>query len=74
MEHSLNTKAHDSMRGMIGELYVVKAILPLYQGCEGLSLQKKILLIGVIQKFIDKEKKYGFLRKANTNSLATPCT
>ena len=31
VECSLNTKAHDAMQGMIGELYVVKAILPLYQ-------------------------------------------
>ena len=30
VERSLNTKPHDAAQGMIGELYVVKAILPLY--------------------------------------------
>ena len=39
-DRSLNTKAHGVAQGMIGELYVVKAILPLYQGHEGLSLEE----------------------------------
>ena len=40
VEQSLNTDAHDAPQGMIGELYVVKAILPLYQGCESLALEE----------------------------------
>ena len=34
VEHSLNIESHDAAQGIIGELYVVKAILPLYQGRE----------------------------------------
>ena len=49
---------------LIGELYVVKAILPLYQGREGLALEEEFLLTGVIPKVIEKAKKYGFLRRA----------
>ena len=48
VERSLNTEAHDAAQGMIGELYVVKAILPLYQGREGLALEEEFLLTGVI--------------------------
>ena len=32
------------MQGIIGELYVVKAILPLYQGREGLAVEEESLL------------------------------
>ena len=65
VERSLNTKAHDAAQGMIGELYVVKAILPFYQGREGLALEEEFLLTGAIPKVIDeKAKKYGFLCKA----------
>ena len=64
VERSLNTEAHDAAQGMIGELYVVKAILPLYQGREGLALEEEFLLTGVIPKVIEKAKKYGFLHKA----------
>ena len=42
-------------------LYVVKAILPLYQGREGLALEEEILLSGFIPKVIEKAKKYVFL-------------
>ena len=63
VEHSLNTELHDAAQGMIGELYVVKAILPLYQGREGLALEEELLLTGVIPKVIEKAKKYGFLRR-----------
>ena len=46
---------------MIGELYVLKATLPLYQGCECLALEEEFLLTGVVPKVIEKAKKYGFV-------------
>ena len=64
MDCSLNIEAHDAAQGMIGELYVVKAILPLYQGRESLALEKEFLLTRVIPKVVEKAKKYGFLRRA----------
>ena len=32
VERLLNTEAHDATQGMIGELYVLKAAKPFYQG------------------------------------------
>ena len=40
IERSLNGKAHDAAQSMIGELYVWKAALPLYQGCASLELEE----------------------------------
>ena len=64
MERSLNTEAHDAAQGMIGELYVLKATLPLDQGRECLALEEEFLLTGIIPKVIEKAKKYGFVRRA----------
>ena len=64
VERSLNTEAHEAAQGMIGELYVLKADLPLYRGRESLALEEEFLLTGVIPKVIEKVKKYGFVRRA----------
>ena len=69
MERSLNTEAHDAIQGMIGELYVLKATLPLYQGRECLELEEEFLLTKKLPKSIEKAKKYGFVRRASKYTL-----
>ena len=50
---------------MIGELFVLKADLPLYRGGrETLAQEEELLLRGVIPKDVEKPKKYGFVRRA----------
>ena len=49
---------------MIGELYVLKAAKPLYEGRECLELEEEFLLTRIILAIIKKAKKYGFLRRA----------
>ena len=69
MERSLNIEAHDAAQGMIGEVYVLKATLPLYQGRECLKLEEEFLLIGDIPASIEKAKKYGFVHRASKYKL-----
>ena len=64
IERALNEEAHDAAQGMIGELCVMKADLPLYRGRESLALEEEFLLTGLVPKTLDKAKKYGFIRRA----------
>ena len=64
IERSLNEEAHNAAQGMIGELFVMKADLPLYRGQESLALEEEFLLTGLVPKTLDKAKKYGFIRRA----------
>ena len=54
---------------MIGELYVLKVAKPLYEGCECLELEQEFLLTGIILAMIEREKKYGFGRRATKYKL-----
>ena len=69
MERSLNVEAHEAAQGMIGELYVLKADLPLYRGRESLTQEEEFLLTGVIPNVIEKAKRYGFVRRASKYKL-----
>ena len=69
IERSLNGEAHDAAHSMIDELYVLKATLPLYQGCESLELEEEFLLTGIVPKNIEKARKYGFMRRAYNYKL-----
>ena len=69
IERSLNGEAHDAAQSMIGELYVLKATLPLYQGRESLELEEEFLLTGIVPKNIEKARKYGFMCRAYNYKL-----
>ena len=62
-------EAHDAAQGMIGELYVLKATKPLYEGHECLELEEEFLLTGIILAIVDKAKKYGFVHRATKYKL-----
>ena len=64
IERAFNEKAHEASQGMIGELFVLKAVFPLYRGQESLAQEEEFLLTGIIPKTIEKAKKYGFVRRA----------
>lgn len=63
IDRAHNGKAHEAAQEMIGELFVMKATLPLYCGRESLGEEEEFLLTGLIPKGIEKAKKYGFLRR-----------
>ena len=49
---------------MIGELYLLKAAKPLYEGRENLELEEEFVLTEIILAIIEKANKYGFVRRA----------
>ena len=61
VERALNEEAHDAAHSMIGELFVLKANLPLYCGQESLAREEEFLLTNLIPKEVNKSKKYGFV-------------
>ena len=69
VERVLNEEAHNATQSMIGELFVVKADLPLYHGRESLAKEEEFLLTGIIPQAIGKTKKYGFVRRASKYKL-----
>ena len=54
---------------MIGELFVLKADLPLYCGQERFKKEEEFLLTCIIPQAIEKTKKYGFVHKASNYKL-----
>ena len=59
VERALNEEAHNAAQSMIGELFVVKADLPLYCGQESLAKEEEFLLTDLIPKEVEKSKNYG---------------
>ena len=69
MERALNEEAHNATQSMIGELFVVKADLPLYCGRESLAREETFSLTSIIPQAIEKAKKYGFVHRASKYRL-----
>ena len=64
IDHSQNEEAHNATQSMIGEVFVVKAEMPIYHGRENLAQEEQFLLIGILPMGVEKAKKYGFVRRA----------
>ena len=58
-----NGEAHEAAQSMIGELFVLKADLPLYRDREVLAQEEEFLLqmTGIVPNAIQKSKKCGFM-------------
>ena len=57
-------EAHDATQRMIGDVYLLKAPNPLYEGRDCLELEEDFLLTGIIPTIIKKAKGYGLVHRA----------
>ena len=61
---SQNEEAHKATQSMIGEVFVVKAKMPMYYGRENLAQEEQFLLIGILPMGVEKAKKVWFCEKS----------
>ena len=65
LDRSQNEEAHEVAQGMIADVFVMKADVPLYRGQDALLQEVHYLKTGEIPKEIETKKRYAFVCRSH---------